>query len=1739
MELSALKFAADTTELERASKVIAGLVTDVSKLDKASRDAAQTEAILAKAAKSNADANLQNAKAQDVRLKSTIAADKADKANEQSVVKKTNAIEKETEATAKNVGVLQKQKDILEFQTQGYSKGQAGILAYGKAAGLATSDIAELGKVLETQRKLMGGDPFDKSLSGIKSLQNQYTELKESLRQYNTDSELSAKQTRELARDKERLIEKMKVEGASFQDIRKAVRAHNDEYVNLAGQYNKLASAEDAVVKSRKEAVTATDYLTQADQKMAAALSTTNAALDKAGTDSLVKYEQALRKSGVSQDVATAKLAKYKVELAQVQNQEQKRREQHLARAISPQITDIGVSLYSGQAPLTVLLQQSGQLLDLFTLSGVEADKFGETMKRSFYSMVPAIGTVAKGMAGLVSGLVVDAGKGITNFIGNITGINLAMESAKRALASGGEENFKYIASLQKLGNIASATSAILAGGLVLSLIAMAVGLKQIISENNELAKSLALNNGNLAITQSSAVEYVRLLGEMGVTTGKATEAISAMAKEGKFTRDEILLVGKAASDMAKYADVAIEDTVKSFAKLKDKPVEGLIELAQKTGMVSPEVIKLVIELEKQGKIAEATAISMKALGSVTETQVAQMKENYNGFTLFILELGAKIKQFFSDTFKVLFLATDPTQQLQDNLGKVQERIKEVRENLEGNSKVLNFLGIGTDTKLLDSLKEQERQILKNIDRQVSANQVKEQELATNVQNAKVLGVQRELEDKADKAIDKQKDKLLNMEDYRKKFVQDKLADYAKEKNIDIEALRGNEKILSVLKEQADVEFKKIHKKESNAAAKQGNKDLETEIDLRNKALGLLGSFNNELDAIERQRAKTGDEDQYQKSLNALIEKQPIYLERQKEINATHDLTNKLFGKADVLGKDYYKTLEQINKEEASGLRSPENAERARQAAFDQTELAKTRLKIEQDSAKLAEKYRDDIEKAQNASTLETANLDDRLALLGLTSEQQKNLRTEQERRNKLLAIDLKLQTQIREVWDRWGNGEFGVDGATKAKAVIKELTEQAGVDMQNVNKETAVKFREDFDAELKQIKSGVTDSIVTALFEGGKAGSKKLRDVLVSVLRQKVTMVVDVGVNAFMNSLIGGAQSGGNSILGMAGNASSLYSAVSGNGIIGNAVSTVGGWLGFGGAVGSSLATGLATTTTTSGIATGLGLKAGASGLGLQAGGQTLGGTLGSTVGGGAAAGGGVMGALKAIPGWGWALAGVALLGTMLSKKQTLHSGAGAIYNSDTGVQEGAGIYNMGTFGMGDVREYNKDGQALASGIAAGLGSTLDGIAKAFGQKAGYEVATAFADDTSTDGAWGALRISQGGKDLLNWQDTRTSKWAPKEFADGAEGQAQYLAAIANDTRKVLLDMDLPGWADTMLNRLGELANMDQLSAAVAQIAQAQTAFEAFGQYMPVFAGLADTAISKLVDASGGVGALAGNMSAFVDGFYTDAEKLAVNTQNVTDALAKLGFEMPQTREEFKTLVASQLAIAGLQLGSSGEMIQVSQAMNEAAAKSAADLLALSGAVSAVLPPFEDAAAGVGAAIDTLSSSVIDEINRLRGYTDTSGNSPQALVTEFDRLTTLARGGDANAFNSLGDTSKLLDDYYKNTATSAVQYAYQRSVLANSLEQSYNTAKASGATFSGTSSLMGTPALSAPVVSSVSSANAAGSSGLADLLGAVVTELTMLRAEVRADVVHNAKTAKILERVTPEGDALATRNEG
>lgn len=48
-------------------------------------------------------------------------------------------------------------------------------------------------------------------------------------------------------------------------------------------------------------------------------------------------------------------------------------------------------------------------------------------------------------------------------------------------------------------------------------------------------------------------------------------------------------------------------------------------------------------------------------------------------------------------------------------------------------------------------------------------------------------------------------------------------------------------------------------------------------------------------------------------------------------------------------------------------------------------------------------------------------------------------------------------------------------------------------------------------------------------------------------------------------------------------------------------------------------------------------------------------------------------------------------------------------------------------------------------------------------------------------------------------------------------------------------------------------------------------------------------------------------------------------------------------------------------------------------------------------------------------------------------------------------------------------------------------------------------------------------------------SEGVIRAIEVMNSNLEMLRAEVRADVQHNAKTAKLLDRVIPEGDSIKT----
>jgi len=159
------------------------------------------------------------------------------------------------------------------------------------------------------------------------------------------------------------------------------------------------------------------------------------------------------------------------------------------------------------------------------------------------------------------------------------------------------------------------------------------------------------------------------------------------------------------------------------------------------------------------------------------------------------------------------------------------------------------------------------------------------------------------------------------------------------------------------------------------------------------------------------------------------------------------------------------------------------------------------------------------------------------------------------------------------------------------------------------------------------------------------------------------------------------------------------------------------------------------------------------------------------------------------------------------------------------------------------------------------------------------------------------------------------------------------------------------------------------------------------------------------------------------------------------------------------------------------------------------------------------------------VTTSIVDEINRLRGV----NTSKSDLESQFAILTAQARSGDLNALAQLPEVTKGLEQIAASTAVNATDIIFARARLAQSLQDTLGYTD--GFTASATTSMASIGSVSASGTSV--SSNVTSASSNQELLAALVVEVQGLRAEVRADVSHNAKTAKILERVNQDGESL------
>jgi phage-related minor tail protein len=679
MELASLKFVVDTKQLQDAAAEIAKLAVEVSKLDKPMQNFA----------KESAKTNKELSKAEDSASRAALAK-----------VKLQQAEEKSATAVGKSTSMLERQNLILEYMAQGNSKGQASILATARAAGALDEDMLALNNTLKTQRSLIGGDPFDKSIGLLQKLQNEYKTTNEVTSLFNRNLGLTEKQMTDLAREKERLIALYGIEGRSLTGL-------GTEYEQLVQKSLRLNQANDARTKSMRDQVQATNATAKASEyvatelERATRLTASNGEITSATNNKLIKFEQALKRSGKTASEQAAALTKYKTALGSIEKAGGNRQVDYLSRALGPQITDIAVGLYSGQAPLTVLLQQGGQLRDQFALAGVAGSQMGAMLVQASKAMVSSVKDIGLAVGQLIVNAITGSGSAIVKFGMQITGTSALLDIFRVKLIAISGEGSGLVKAFDLIGKALTFVVGVGAAVAIAALIALAFSVSSLVKEENALNRALNLTGAAMGLNLDMAYDAARGMDEFGVSTGDALKVLTEMAKIGGMSVSSLKMIATTAQALKTAFDIPIADTVKQFKELQEKPTEALTKLAIKLGTIPVEILKQIDAYERAGNAIKAAELATAAYADAGKTAADRTVENFGSIT----RLGISLGKIWSATWDSIMnigrrdTLTEELAQVEKNLAFLQGRRGAGTEGSATNNRILATQGLIEDLK--------------------------------------------------------------------------------------------------------------------------------------------------------------------------------------------------------------------------------------------------------------------------------------------------------------------------------------------------------------------------------------------------------------------------------------------------------------------------------------------------------------------------------------------------------------------------------------------------------------------------------------------------------------------------------------------------------------------------------------------------------------------------------------------------------------------------------------------------------------------------------------------------------------------------------------------------------------------------------------------------------------------------------------------------------------------------------
>lgn len=278
-------------------------------------------------------------------------------------------------------------------------------------------------------------------------------------------------------------------------------------------------------------------------------------------------------------------------------------------RQLPAQFTDIITSLQGGQKPLTVLMQQGGQI----------KDSFG------------GVGNALKATGGYLLGMVNPA-----------TLAAVAIGAVAVGYHEGAMESVAFQKALINSGN------------------ALGIGTEKLAGMRNEIAQ---LSGG---------------------TRGFAAEVLGQMVQSARFGVDGMEKFAAAAIRMERVSGKAASETVSEFAELSKSPLEALVRLDDKYHFLTASTYAQVKALKDQGKASEAAKVAQEAYYSVMDNRGKSLEANLGSLERAWLGIKETAKGAWDAMLNI-----GREQSLDDKLRTVEKRIEMLRADsamLAGNN---------------------------------------------------------------------------------------------------------------------------------------------------------------------------------------------------------------------------------------------------------------------------------------------------------------------------------------------------------------------------------------------------------------------------------------------------------------------------------------------------------------------------------------------------------------------------------------------------------------------------------------------------------------------------------------------------------------------------------------------------------------------------------------------------------------------------------------------------------------------------------------------------------------------------------------------------------------------------------------------------------------------------------------------------------------------------------------------